>query len=86
MSQNVSVSRSYLLLFSEFTSAKIQHFPVFPTHSPQKIAASAQKGAEPSPTLRLAIQSLNPVMKEGLIVFCAASGTRTRTAAIAKGF
>jgi hypothetical protein len=39
----VSVSRSYLLLFSEFTSAKIQHFPVFPTHSPQKIAASTKK-------------------------------------------
>ena len=46
MSQNVSVSRSYLLLFSEFTSAKIQHFPVFPTHSPQKNCSKHKKKAQ----------------------------------------
>jgi hypothetical protein len=44
------------------SAAKLQHFSRTPTYSPQKVATSAKKDAEPSSTLRLAIQSLNPVL------------------------
>ena len=51
--------------------AKLHHFPVFPTHFSKKIVARTIKIRRASSTLRIVVQSLNPVLHLYLYIITA---------------